>query len=92
MKVSYHLVQEQLAKVRYTTLAIPNSTTTIVAAFTHDNFYLGCGTSCCVDPAEYNAEIGLEVAMEHAKQVAENKLWELNGILLYNQLKQDSAG
>lgn len=40
------------------------------------------GTGSCVDPANYDEEIGFNIAL---KQI-ENKLWELEGYLLQSKL------
>ena len=39
-------------------------------------------TSACVDPANYSEKIGEEICMERIK----NKLWELEGYKLQNEL------
>lgn len=40
------------------------------------------GESACVDPANYDEEIGFNIAKERIK----NKIWELEGYKLQNQL------
>ncbi len=41
------------------------------------------GTSACVDPANYNQEIGAKYARENARK----KVWELEGYLLQSALR-----
>jgi hypothetical protein len=45
------------------------------------NGYTVTGESACVDPANFDEEIGREVAFKDAR----NKLWPLLGFLLANQ-------
>ena len=61
---------------------IPGTTTTIATAFDTDGFSLAVGLSACVDPANFNAELGEKYAREDAAKKAERKLWELEGYRL----------
>lgn len=54
-----------------------------VHAYLDDSFYLGYGFSKAVNLANFNEVVGLEVATRQAEEAARNKLWELEGYLLY---------
>lgn len=55
---------------------------TTVVLLTLRNGFEAVGTSACVDPANYNAEIGKCIARERAI----DKIWELEGYLLQSKL------
>ena len=59
----------------------PGSNTT-VCLLTLKNGYTVTGESACVDPANFDEEIGREVAFKDAR----NKLWPLLGFALREQL------
>ena len=61
---------------------IPDTTTTIAVVFDRDGFSLAIGQSACVDPANYDAELGAEYACNDATAKARAKLWELEGYKL----------
>ncbi|WP_342577699.1 Gp49 family protein [Psychrobacillus sp. FSL K6-2843] len=44
------------------------------------------GESACVDPLNYDEQIGFDLAVKHIK----NRLWELEGYALQNKLYQKS--
>lgn len=49
----------------------------------HPNgFQVGYGASACVDPANFDKELGEEYSKINAIDDASNKLWELEGYLL----------
>jgi hypothetical protein len=47
-----------------------------------DGFTLCQEITACVDPANFDAELGKKYAIEKAASVARNKLWELEGYKL----------
>ena len=61
---------------------IPDTTTTIAVIFSKDKFSLAIGHSACVDPANFDAELGAEYACKDAMSKAREKLWELEGYKL----------
>lgn len=85
MKVDYNKVQELLEKLEFDFWRVPKTTVTICVA-TLDGFHVGTGSSSCIDPIEFKAEIGEEVARENALKDATNKIWELKGAQLRAQL------
>jgi hypothetical protein len=57
-------------------------TTTTVCCLTLRNGYTTIGTSACVDPDNFNAEIGERYALEDAAE----KVWDLEGYALKSRL------
>ena len=59
-----------------------------------NGFVIGSGFSACVNPADYNQELGEKYAIERALADAENNLWQCEGYaraMLYTaQLSKDS--
>ena len=86
-KVTKEQIDAIMAGVTYHVYRIPDTTTTISVAFDKDGFSLGIGMSACVDPANFNAELGEQYACEDAAKKAESKLWELEGYRLAKSAK-----
>jgi hypothetical protein len=59
----------------------------VVVSYRLYNGFTIIGRGACVDPANFNIEIGKKVAREQA----ENKLWELEGYLLQNKLYKETT-
>lgn len=62
-------------------------TTTVCQIVLQNGFTVAIGTSACVDPANFNYELGMKYAKEDALKKAEDKLWELEGYRLAMELK-----
>lgn len=62
------------------------TTTTVAAAFLPNGFCVATATSACVDPANFDAEIGAKVATDKVLHAAREKLWELEGYCLKKEL------
>lgn len=74
-------MQKKTKKVEY--YRVPDTTTTL--CFMHlDCGFLIIGKSACVDPTKYNQALGEKYAYEDAI----NKMWELEGYLLANEMYQ----
>ena len=82
IKVTKEQIDAIMNGVVYYVHQIPNTTTTIAVAFDNCGFSLSVGMSACVDPANFNAELGEKYACEDAAKKAESKLWELEGYRL----------
>lgn len=54
---------------------VPGSTTTICALTLRDSGFVAVGTSACIDPADFDADIGEAEALKDAKR----KVWEVEG-------------
>ena len=55
-----------------------DGSTLTVCVLTLRNGYTVVGESACVDPANFNAELGRKISRDNAK----NKIWTLEGYLL----------
>ena len=86
IKVTKEQIDAIMAGVTYHVYRVPDTTTTIAVAFDKDGFSLGVGMSACVDPANYDFELGKKYACERAEYDARNKLWELEGYRLAKSL------
>jgi hypothetical protein len=73
-----------MARVTFINDVAPNNTTsTFVHAFLDGQFHLASGHSACVSKANFDPEMGLDIARRDAKAKAIAKLWELEGYALY---------
>lgn len=83
-RISKEQIDELMGRIQFVTVQQPNDTTaTFVHAFLDGNFFLATGFSACVSKENFNADIGVRLATENCKKQAENKLWELEGYILY---------
>ena len=90
-RVTPEQIDALMARVVYTYDERPNgSTVTLAHALLDGNFYLASGMSACVSPANYNAEIGRNIATSNAARAARDKLWELEGYRLRANLLSDA--
>jgi hypothetical protein len=63
-----------------------DDTSTFVHAYLDGRFFLASGHSACVDPANFDADIGFKIAMGKAQAAARDELWKLEGYRLFQQL------
>lgn len=85
-RIRIEQIDAAMSRVRYVAVARPGgSTATFVHAFLDGAFFLASGMSACIDPSNFNAEIGERIAREKAESAARDKLWELEGYALYSQ-------
>lgn len=85
-RVSKEHIDNLMKQVLYSITSRPDGTTsTFVHAYLDGKFYLGSGFSGAVSEANFKQKVGEEVAMKKAEEAARNKLWELEGYLLYVQ-------
>jgi len=76
-----------MRRVAYVTVQQPGDTTsTFVHAYLDGKFFLASGFSGCISAENFNPQIGIEVAQKKAVQLAQDKLWELEGYVLYQIL------
>lgn len=79
-------IQALMERVELVLVEQPAGTTsTFVHAYLDGVFFLASGFSGCVDPANYRADIGRDIARKSALAAAEQKLWELEGYALYQR-------
>ena len=81
-KVEYSHIQMLLNSLEYKFTRVGDTTVTGCWAFLPNGFQVAYGESACVDPANFDFELGKKYAQERCQQAATNKLWELEGYLL----------
>ena len=77
-KVTKASITDKIADVKF----LQFDETTIICGITMKNGYGVRGESACVDPRNFDMEIGKGLAYEHAF----NELWHLEGYLLAEQM------
>ena len=83
-RVTKDQIDALMDRVTYVIVQQPGDTTsTFVHAYLDGSFFLATGFSACVNKENFNAEIGERLAKGNAAKQAENKLWELEGYLLF---------
>ena len=78
-KITTETIDKLMESVTYHCWIVPGTTTTLVAAELDGGFVLAVGKSACVNKANFNAEIGYNIARTNAERQARDKLWELKG-------------
>ena len=83
-RVTKGQIEALMDRVAYVTVQQPGDTTsTFVHAYLDGKFFLATGFSGCVNKENFDAGIGLRLALSNAEKQAENKLWELEGYRLF---------
>lgn len=82
-KVTKESIESRIKSTDY--FVLPNSTTTICSITLVNDFSVR-GESACVDPRNFNMEIGRNIAYRNAF----DKLWSLEGFLLAERRFQHS--
>lgn len=90
-KVPVERINALLQNVQYRVEYKPGTTTTLAHAFLNGDFLLDTGMSACVDPIDFDANRGQQMALDDARQKAENRLWVLEGYIHYCARKQQEA-
>jgi len=80
-RVTLDSIKALMAKVEYKVHVVEGTTTTHAVALL-DGFSLAIGMSACVDPANFNEELGRKYSIIDAEEKAQKKLWELEGYRL----------
>lgn len=80
-RVTLEKIKELMCKVEYKVAVIEGTTTTHAVALL-DGFSLAIGMSACVDPSNFNEELGRKYSIIDAEEKAQSKLWELEGYRL----------
>ncbi|NNG82035.1 hypothetical protein HLH16_08730 [Acinetobacter sp. ANC 5378] len=70
--------------VVHTTTCITPIPHVLAIAWLDDKFYLGTAISKSVNPENFNEEIGIQYSTKDVLEIAENKLWELEGYRLFH--------
>ena len=78
-------IEEKMKGVGYHCHVVPGTTTTVITAtlpMAHLNFTLGTDIMACVDPRNFNAELGVKYGTEKVAKIAKDTLWMLEGYRL----------
>ena len=89
-KVTKSQIDSLLSQVVVQTKTFDTPTPHVLATAWLDTFQLGTAISKAVDPNNFDEELGVQYSTKDVLQVAENKLWELEGYHLYKTLKGES--
>ena len=84
MKVTIEGIKAKIKSESY--LVLPDGRTTL-CMLTLENGYTIKGLSACVDPVEFNLDIGRKIAFEDALR----QIWPLEGYLLAEKMYWDNA-
>ncbi|MRT30799.1 Gp49 family protein [Herbaspirillum sp. CAH-3] len=79
-------IDRLMARVQYLGGRVGDTTSTVVHAFLDGKFLLASGHSACVSPENFDADIGTDIARKQAEAKAREKLWELEGYVLFLNL------
>lgn len=93
-RVRKERIDALMDSVEVVTNVVAGTTTTTATAIlpvAHIKFTLAHEISACIDPRNFNAELGAEIARDKALATARNKLWELEGYALALQLVEKAA-
>lgn len=82
MKVEYKDIQDMVESLEFKYAIIEDTTTTVCKAVLPNGFTVGSGESACIDPNNFDIELGRKYAKERAIADATNELWKLEGYLL----------
>lgn len=81
-KVAFEHIQSMIDSLEFKFARVEETTVTGCWAFLPNGFQVAYGESACVDPSNFDFEVGKKYAKERCLQAATNKLWELEGYLL----------
>lgn len=90
-RVTPQQIDALMEAVNVRTHCFPGTTSTVAIAALPDGFVIGIGHSACIDPANFDAEIGARIATADALKKARDKAWELEGYLLRDKRLQADA-
>ena len=92
-KVDASTISTMMREVAFHTYRVPDTTTIIAVAVLELNgrtFTLAQGETACADPRNFNEEKGKTYAIQKASKAARDKLWELEGYLLFKEIAQST--
>lgn len=78
-------IDELLIKAKITTATVFEKCTIVCVQL--ENGFIITESSACVDPANYDEKVGIEICIERIK----NKLWELEGYNLQKKVYEDAT-
>ena len=89
-RVTQGQINALMERVVYVIVVPEGTTSTFAHAYLDGKFFLASGYSACVSPENFNAELGEQYALSKAEAAARDRLWELEGYRLYQQLKEST--
>lgn len=87
-------IEAKMKDVQYDCHIVPGTTTTVITAYLvigYVNFTLATEIMACVDPRNFNKELGEKYGKEKAAKAAKDKLWELEGYRLAHEISSKPA-
>ena len=88
-KVTKEYIDSLLNEVVVHTTTCVTPTPHVTAFAWLGDFLLGTAASKAVCPSNFNEDLGIEYSVKDVLNIAEDKLWELEGYHLYKTLKGD---
>lgn len=86
-RISLDHVSDMVAdRVSYRIEQPRGTTSTFAHAYLDNAFYLATGHTACVSPANFDPDLGQQYAVKKARALASDKLYELEGYVLYTEL------
>ncbi len=70
----------------FKTHLVEGTTTTVAVAILPSGFTAAVAESACASPENFDADLGVKIAISRATDRARNKLWELEGYRLAAEL------
>lgn len=89
-RVTKDQIDKLVQEFEYHVYRVPNTTTMISVVFLN-GFSIATGLSACVDPDNFDEDLGYEIANRNSTNAAIQKLWELEGYALKKQLSQKES-
>lgn len=88
-RITANHIQSLISRVQFHFAQPEGTTSTFCHAYLDGAFYLTTGHSACVSAANFDAELGQQIALRNAQEQVSERLWELEGYRLYAQLNQE---
>lgn len=85
-RVTLDQINELVHQLEFKTHHFPGTTTTVAIAVMPNGFVAGIGKSSSVSLQNFNSVYGAEIAIDDARKIAKEKLWELEGYVLKKAL------
>lgn len=85
-RVTPEAINELMSRLKFNVYVVPGTNTTQACAI-YNGFVLVTGETSCVSKENFNAELGAKYAIDNAKTLAWDKLWELEGWRLKRELE-----
>ncbi len=82
-KVSPEWIDQLMERVTFKAHVPHGTTTTVVQSFLDNRFSLATGTSACLNPEDFNAELGYRYAEQRCRTATIDRLWEMEGYRRY---------